>query len=358
MQAALSLAARGLGKTWPNPSVGCVLVKDGQVVGRGRTANGGRPHAETEALAMAGDAALGATAYVTLEPCSHHGQTPPCVDALIAARVARVVVAMTDPDPRVSGAGIARLKSAGIEVETGLMVEAAREQNAGFLMAKTQGRPLVTVKLATSLDGRIASASGASQWITGASARTKGHMIRAAHDAVMVGIGTVLADDPDLTCRVPGLTDPAPVSVVVDGRLELPVDSRLALAAQSRPVWVVTNDQAPMDRLDRLTQLGVRVLRVSAGTDHSVDVAAALVALAGQGITRLMVEGGSHLVASLVCANLVDRLIWFHAPAIMGGDGLAAVQSLGVTWLETLPRFALKSLLRLGDDVMETYVRT
>ena len=358
MQAALSLAARGLGKTWPNPSVGCVIVKDGVVVGRGRTAQGGRPHAETQALHMAGDAARGATAYVTLEPCSHHGQTPPCADALIAAQVARVVVAVTDPDPRVSGRGMHRLQHAGIQIRDGVLEAEAAELNAGFFLAKTHNRPLITVKLASTLDGRIASVSGDSQWITGSPARRQAHMIRANHDAVLVGIGTVLADDPDLTCRIAGMTDFPPVSVVVDGRLDLPAVSKLAQAARQRPVWVLCNEnQLQLDKAIILKELGVKLIPIAADGGHSIDLKAAVTELARSGITRLMVEGGSHIVASFFLSDLVDRLVWFRAPAIMGGDGLPAVQGLSVTALAAMPRFAVKSVHPIGDDLMETYVR-
>ncbi|MCK5275514.1 MAG: bifunctional diaminohydroxyphosphoribosylaminopyrimidine deaminase/5-amino-6-(5-phosphoribosylamino)uracil reductase RibD, partial [Alphaproteobacteria bacterium] len=220
MRAALALAGRGLGRVWPNPAVGCVLVdRDGRVTGRGWTQPGGRPHAETEALARAGGAAKGATAYVTLEPCVHHGQTPPCADALIEAGVARVIAATEDPDPRVKGGGLGRLRDAGIAVEAGLLREEAELLNAGYLMRQREGRPVVTLKLATTLDGRIATHAGESRWITGEAARARGHMMRARHDAIMVGIGTALADNPTLTCRLPGLEDRSPVRIVVDARL-------------------------------------------------------------------------------------------------------------------------------------------
>src|SRR5689334_20006331 len=213
MRAALALARRGLGTVWPNPAVGCVIVSDGRVVGRGWTQPGGRPHGETEALRRAGEAARRATAYVSLEPCCHWGKTPPCVDALIAAGVRRVVVALEDPDPRVAGRGIARLRDAGVEVETGVCTEEAAEINAGFFCRLRLGRPLVTLKLATSLDGRIATRSGESQWITGPPARERSHLLRATHDAILVGTETVIADDPQLTCRLPGLADRSPVRV-------------------------------------------------------------------------------------------------------------------------------------------------
>src|SRR5579872_6272521 len=240
MRASLGLARRGLGNTWPNPAVGCVLVREGRVVGRGWTQAGGRPHAEAEALARAGRAARGATAYVTLEPCSHHGKTPPCAEALIAAGIARVVAAIEDPDPRVSGRGIARLKEAGITVETGPCADEAVELNAGFLCRVKHGRPLVTLKLATSLDGRIATASGESRWITGAAARERAHLLRATQDAVLVGTGTALADDPQLTCRLPGLEDRSPVRVVIDRNLRLPATLRLFSEARPVPTWLVT----------------------------------------------------------------------------------------------------------------------
>src|SRR5918994_6733853 len=223
MAAALALSRRGLVNTWPNPAVGCVIVREGRVVGRGWTQPGGRPHAETEALARAGDQARGATAYVTLEPCSHWGRTPPCCDALIAAGVARVVVATGDPDPRVDGRGMRRLREAGIAVDQGLLEAEARAVIAGFVRRITRGLPLVTLKLATTLDGRIATASGESRWITGAAARRAAHALRARHDAVLVGSGTVLADDPDLTCRLPGMERGVPIArVVADARLRTP----------------------------------------------------------------------------------------------------------------------------------------
>src|SRR5580700_3393612 len=262
MRAALALARRGLGSTWPNPAVGCVIVNDGRVVGRGWTQKGGRPHAETEALQRAGVAAKGATAYVSLEPCSHHGKTPPCAEALIVARIARVVAAVEDPDPRVSGAGIARLRDAGVKVETGLCADEAAELNAGFFCRVKHGRPLVTLKLATSLDGRIATPSGESRWITGEAARERAHLLRATHDAVLVGTGTALADDPLLTCRLPGLADRSPVRIVLDRNLRLPATLRLFTEARETPSWVVTlNSSDTVGRKARHDQ-GVTVIAV------------------------------------------------------------------------------------------------
>jgi diaminohydroxyphosphoribosylaminopyrimidine deaminase/5-amino-6-(5-phosphoribosylamino)uracil reductase len=240
MRAALQIAARGLGNTWPNPSVGCVLVKEGVVIARGWTQPGGRPHAEAEALARAGEAARGATAYVTLEPCSHHGRTPPCCEALIRAGVSRVVVALRDPDSRVDGRGLARLRAAGITVEEGLMGAEAAALTAGFIRRVTRGLPIVTLKLASTLDGRIATASGESRWITGEGARRAVHALRARHDAVMIGSGTAIADDPELNCRIPGM-DPVPMlRVVADARLRLPLASKLIAGAAVLPTWVLT----------------------------------------------------------------------------------------------------------------------
>ena len=235
MALALALAERGLGNVWPNPAVGCVLVRDGRIVGRGWTQPGGRPHAETEALARAGDGAQGATCYATLEPCAHHGETGPCADALVQAGIARAVVATEDPDPRVAGRGNARLEAAGIGVTRGCMEEEARALNAGFLSRVEKGRPLVTLKLASTLDGRIATHTGDSRWITGAQARARAHLLRARHDAVMVGAASALADDPALTCRLPGMADASPVRVVIDGSARLPAGHALIAAPASSP---------------------------------------------------------------------------------------------------------------------------
>lgn len=357
MRAALSLAARGLGRTWPNPAVGCVLVRDGVVVGRGWTQPGGRPHAETEALARAGALAEGATAYVTLEPCNHYGKTPPCSLALIAAKVARVVVACQDPDPRVAGGGLARLREAGVAVVTGVCEAEALVLNEGFFNRIQHARPLVTLKLATTLDGRIATATGESQWITGPTARAWGHRLRATHDAIMVGIGTALADDPELTCRLPGLEDRSPVRVVVDSALRLPASSKLALTANRVPTWVVTRDDHDPARADALAARGVEVIPVAAGPTGRPDPVALATALAGRGLTRVLVEGGATLAGSLMGAGLVDRLEWFRAASLLGGDGLSAVSGFGVAALNAMPRFERTALRAAGADLAESYRR-
>jgi diaminohydroxyphosphoribosylaminopyrimidine deaminase/5-amino-6-(5-phosphoribosylamino)uracil reductase len=355
MRAALALARRGLGAVWPNPAVGCVIVKNGRVVGRGWTQPGGRPHGETEALRRAGEAARGAVAYVSLEPCCHWGRTPPCVDALVTAGVRRVVVALEDPDPRVAGEGLRRLRAAGLDVEVGLCAEEAAEVNAGFLSRLRLGRPLVTLKFATSLDGRIATASGESQWITGPPARERAHAMRASHDAIMVGTGTVIADDPQLTCRLPGLDHRSPVRVVIDRHLRIPPAARLIADARRIPTWVLTLRSA--DPARRATFLANRITLIDVDPDREgqVDLAAALKALGEHGITRLLVEGGAGLVAAFLRARLVDRLVWVHAPLVIGGEGVPAIAGLDLAALADARAFERLSTETIGDDVLTTF---
>ncbi|HYB08587.1 MAG TPA: bifunctional diaminohydroxyphosphoribosylaminopyrimidine deaminase/5-amino-6-(5-phosphoribosylamino)uracil reductase RibD [Alphaproteobacteria bacterium] len=357
MQAALGLARRGLGRVWPNPAVGCIIVRGGRVVGRGWTQSGGRPHAETEALRRAGEAARGAVAYVTLEPCSHRGVTPPCADALIRAGIKRVCVAIGDPDPRVSGAGIERLKNAGVDVAAGLLHDDAMEVNAGFFTLQRKARPLVTWKTATTLDGRIATHLGESQWITGELARQRAHLLRATHDAISVGVGTALTDDPELTCRLPGLEAASPVRVVIDGRLRTPLTSRLVSTNVSIPTWFVTRSDAPEERRNTLLRLGVAVILVPPGEGDRPDLNGALRELGKRGITRLLVEGGSQLAAALLREDLVDRIAWFRAPIAVGGDGLPAAAAFGVDRLAEAPRFERTSVISCGVDTLETFSR-
>ena len=356
MRAALALARRGLGQTWPNPSVGCVIVRDGRVVGRAVTATGGRPHAEALALRMAGEQARGATVYVTLEPCSHHGRTPPCADALVEAGVARVVIAARDVDPRVNGAGSARLRAAGIMVDEGLLAAEAEEINAGFTSRIRSGRPLVTLKLASTLDGRIATRDGESQWITGAVARRMAHALRGRHDAVMVGVGTVLTDDPDLTCRIPGFRTFQVIRVVADSHLRTSLTARLVASARATPTWIVSRNGADPARRRALGAAGVTLLDVP-GSDAGVDLRRALEALAERGITRLLIEGGGQLAASLLRADLVDGVAWFHAPCVMGGDGWPAAQAFGITRLADMPRFVRHTVSAVGVDVLTEFRR-
>lgn len=360
MRAALALAGRGLGRVWPNPAVGCVLVSgkvERAVVGRGWTQPGGRPHAETEALAHAGMAATGSTAYVTLEPCSHHGHTPPCTAALIEAKVARVVVAAEDPDPRVSGGGLRQLREAGIAVECGLLREEAELINAGYLLRVRSGRPLVTLKLATTLDGRIATHGGESRWITGEAARRRAHLLRARYDAVMVGIGTALADDPDLTCRLPGLEGRSPVRIIVDARLQLPLTSRLVTTTSKTPTWLVTVPRGDRDRRNAFEDGGVQIIEVAEGPGGYPAPGAMLAALGKAGLSRLLVEGGGHLAASLLRADLVDRLQWFRNAGVLGGDGVPAVAAYGIDSLSQMRRYRRSSAHPVGEDLLESYVR-
>lgn len=350
MAHALRLAARGLGQVWPNPAVGCVLVRDGLIVGRGWTQPGGRPHAETRALEQAGSRAAGATAYVTLEPCAHHGQTPPCASALISAGVARVVTALTDPDPRVSGRGHQMLRAAGIVVTEGVLTAEAAALNAGFLKRVTKGLPFLTLKLAASLDGRTATASGASRWITGPEARRKVHALRMSHDAVMVGSGTALADDPDLTIRDLGAVR-HPVRIVLDRLLRHSPDSRLGRTAGEVPVWLLHGPTAPTAARQAWEATGATLIEISA-TDGRLDLAAALRALAARGLTRILSEGGSTVAAALVKAGLVDQLALFSGSTLIGAEGHPALGPLALAALADAPRPRLVATETLGPDML------
>jgi len=359
MRSALALARRGHGVTWPNPSVGCVIVTDGQVVGRGRTADGGRPHAEAVALRMAGDAARGGTAYVTLEPCSHASDRgPACAAALVAAGVGRVEIALEDPDPRVNGQGIATLRAAGIDVGIGLCAAEAADTLAGFLIGLANKRPLVTLKLATTLDGRIAAHTGDSRWITGEPARHAGHMLRATHDAIMVGIGTVLADDPELTCRIEGARPVSPplIRIVADSNLRMPLTARLVATAHQTPTWLLARPDADPLRRVALEQVGVVVIP-TLPDGVNVDPAAALTTLHARGLTRILVEGGARLAGAMLRAGLVDRIAWFHAPAIMGSDGLAAAGAQNLDHVADLTRFTRLDMRAVGEDTLTMLAR-
>jgi len=347
---ALALAARGFGRTWPNPAVGCVIVKGSRIVGRGWTQPGGRPHAETMALAQAGDAARGATAYVTLEPCAHHGKTSPCAGALIAAGVARVVTALTDPDPRVAGQGHAILRGAGIRVTEGILTAQATAANAGFLKRVTQGLPLVMLKLATTLDGRIATQGGESRWITGPQARRAVHAMRLCHDAVLVGSGTALADDPDLTVRDLG-SGHQPVRIVIDSTLRHSADSRLGRTAGQNPVWMVHTAAAHAAARDAWAKAGARLIEAPTRDGH-VDLDAAMRLLAQCGLTRIFCEGGATLAAGLIRAGLVDRLAHFTAGVMIGAEGQAALGPLDVMALKDAPRARLLSVQTVGPDTL------
>ena len=356
MRAALALGARGLGECWPNPSVGCVIAHGPRVIARARTAAGGRPHAETEALAIAGPAARGATAYVTLEPCNHTGHTPPCAEALIAAGIARVVAATVDPDPRVDGAGLARLRQAGLQTELGLLRPEADRLLAGFAHRIRRFRPLVTLKLATTLDGRIATGTGESRWITAPLARRAAHALRAEHDAILVGAGTIHTDDPALTCRIAGARSRPLVRVIADSHLRTALASTVLTTAATIPTWFLTRPGNDAACIQAMVACGAEIIETPAGA-VGVDIAAALTQLGQRGLTRVLVEGGGHLAASLLRADLVDRIAWFHAPAIMGADGLPAVQPIGIATLAAMPRFARIDQRPLGPDTLTVLER-
>lgn len=356
MRHALSLGARGTGQVWPNPAVGCVIVKHGRVLGRGWTQPGGRPHAETVALAQAGEDATGATAYVSLEPCAHWGQTPPCADALVSASVARVVVGLRDPDPRTDGSGIDRLREAGIAVTGPVLEEEARRAHRGFLSRVLKGRPSLTLKLASSFDGRIATATGESQWITGPDARRAVHAMRMRHDAVMVGAGTARADDPSLTVRGMGAVR-QPVRVVISRRLDLPLDGGLARTAREVPVWVICGDSADADLRAAWETLGARVLAVATGPGGQVDLTAALEALGREGLTSVFCEGGGALAASLLSADLVDDLVGFSAGIVIGAEGQPGIGAMGLATLAEAPRFRLRSSRKIGADILHEWTR-
>ena len=354
MTLALTLGRRGLGRTRPNPAVGAVIVKDGVIVGRGWTQPGGRPHAEVEALRRAGAAAPGATMYVTLEPCSHHGKSPPCADAVIAAGIARVVSALEDPNSEVAGAGHARLRAAGIAVDVGVGAEEARHDHAGHIRRMCDGRPQIMLKLAISADGKAAAAGRRPVAITGEAVRDRVHLLRAQSDAIMIGSGTALADDPLLTCRLPGMEKRSPVRVVLDSALRLPLDSRLVETARETPVWVIAGPDAPGVAEEALRAKGVEVLRVAAA-GKAIDLAAALKLLAGRGITRLMVEGGPTLAAALLAADLIDEAILFQSAKVVGEGGVEALDKPAAAALTQ--QLKPVSTEPIGSDRQQIYER-
>jgi diaminohydroxyphosphoribosylaminopyrimidine deaminase/5-amino-6-(5-phosphoribosylamino)uracil reductase len=356
MSLALTLGRRGLGNAWPNPAVGAVVVKDGVVVGRGWTQPGGRPHAEVEALRRAGADAPGATLYATLEPCSHHGKTPPCVDAILAAGVVRVVSAIEDPNPKIAGEGHARLRANGIAVDLGIGADEARRAHAGHIRRVRDGRPHVTLKLAVSADEKAGLAGRRPAAITGEAARARVHLMRAMNDAVLTGIGTVLADDPQLTCRLPGMEQRSPVRVVLDSGLKLPVRSRLAASATRTLDWVFIDEAAKPDREAKLTQSGVEVLRVP-GTNGRLDLGAVLRGLVGRGVTRVMVEAGPILSAAFINADLVDDVTLFRSPATLGADAIDALDAMPLSALTQSPRLRLVNSEAVGADTLEMFER-
>jgi diaminohydroxyphosphoribosylaminopyrimidine deaminase/5-amino-6-(5-phosphoribosylamino)uracil reductase len=347
MTLATRLGHRALGTTAENPPVGCVIAKDDVVVGLGWTQAGGRPHAETEALRMAGSAARGATAYVTLEPCAHHGRTPPCAEALAAAAIARAVVAFEDPDPRVAGGGLAILRKAGIAVDMMGGPEAYPDL-AGFLTRIARKRPYVVLKLALSADGKIAEAPGRCTRITGSEAQARTHLLRAQADAILVGLGTVLADDPELTCRLPGLEDRSPIRIVADSQLLVPKAARLVRTAGQVPVWLLSVKAGTVGP-------GVDVLACRPDPRGRVDLADGLRKLGERGVNRVLAEGGARLARSLLEEGLVDELLLFRSPRTLGAEGVDGFAGLPLDHI--MAAFRGHGEERLGDDVLSVYVR-
>ena len=358
MQLALTLGRRGQGRTWPNPAVGAVVVKDGVIVGRGWTQPGGRPHAEPEALARAGDAARGATLYVTLEPCSHVGKSPPCADAIIAAGIARVVSAIEDPNPEVAGQGHARLRAAGIVVDIGLgALEAARD-HAGHFRRIRDKRPHVILKLAVSSDDKIGASGRKPVAISGEAARARVHLLRAQCDAVLVGIGTVRADDPLLTCRLPGMEARSPVRVVLDRSLRIPGVSRLVHSARETPLWVMTSSLSEAPAAMKLGAAGAQVIRVATTTTPpGLDLLAVLHALAEKRITRLLVEGGARVASSFIAAGLVDEVWLLRGPDAIGAEGVTALEALPLSAITQSPAFRVRASENLQNDTLTIYER-
>ena len=343
MKSALAIAGRGVGRVWPNPSVGCIIVKRGVVIARARTADGGRPHAETIALEQAGAAAKGATLYVSLEPCTHHGQTPPCLDAIIDAGISRVVIGAIDVDKRVSGKATKLLEDANISVTQGILEGECNALNIGFIKRVTQNRPFITLKAACTIDGKIACSSGESKWITGELARRSVHQLRSRHDAILVGKGTVIADDPILTSRTSGLAHNI-VRVILDSKLNTPADCNLVKSAKDHPLWLLHNCAAKDYGEDAVL--------------HQVnchDLNAVLKLLADQGVTRLLVEGGAKIHAAFLRENLCDELLLYRAPTIIGNEGISVVNDMNIKKLADRHDFTLSSVQAIGSDILETY---
>jgi diaminohydroxyphosphoribosylaminopyrimidine deaminase / 5-amino-6-(5-phosphoribosylamino)uracil reductase len=358
MQLALALGRRGQGRTWPNPAVGAVVVKDGVIVGRGWTQPGGRPHAEPVALSRAGEAARGATLYVTLEPCSHIGKSPPCADAIIAAGITRVVSAIEDPNPEVAGQGHARLRAAGVSVDIGLGALDAAHDHAGHFRRIRDKRPHVILKLAVSADDKIGAAGRKPIAISGEAAKARVHLLRAQCDAILVGIGTVQADDPLLTCRLPGMEARSPVRVVLDRALRISGTSRLVHSARATPLWVMTSNLSEAPAAMKLGAAGAQVIRVpTTSVPPGLDLVGVLHALAERGITRLLVEGGARVASSFVAANLVDEVWLLRGPDAIGADGIAALDALPLSAITGSPAFKLRASESLQNDTLTIYER-
>jgi diaminohydroxyphosphoribosylaminopyrimidine deaminase/5-amino-6-(5-phosphoribosylamino)uracil reductase len=361
MEAALSLGRKNLGQTFPNPAVGALVVRPDRkqplIVSRGVTARGGRPHAEAEALRAAGAAAKGATIYVTLEPCVPHGRGEPCTDQIVRAGIKRAVIALQDPNPATMGRGTARLRDAGIAVTVGPGEVEANQSHAGHIRRMKDGRPHVILKIAVSKDGNTGLAGRRPVDISGDVSRAEAHMLRATSDAVLVGVGTVLADDPLLNCRLPGMNDRSPIRIVLDGWLRTPLSSRLVQTAKDIPLWIIARPDAPLEQQRELEKAGVEVMRVSA-SGGKIDLREALWLLATREITRLLVEGGPILSAALVNANLVDEAFVVQSPKTLGGEALPALEGLPLSALLENPKLSVIERRVLGEDTLVRMFRS
>lgn len=353
MAATLSIGRRNLGRTYPNPAVGAIIVRQEEngpvVVGRGFTARGGRPHAETEALKAAGEAARGATMYVTLEPCAHLSKTPPCADAIVKSGIARCVVALEDPNPEVMGKGIERMEAAGIAVTAGIGAEDARVVHAGHIRRMLDQRPHVILKIAVSADGKTGLKGRKPARISCDASFAEAHVLRSTSDAILVGSGTVIADDPQLNCRLPGMDDRSPVRVVLDGKLQTPLGSKLIKTAKEIPVWLLASEDAPLDAEKKLKAAGAEVIRVSSEQGR-INLQAALQTLGARGITRLLVEGGPILSAALLQNDLVDEAIIVRSPNALGDDAINALEGLPLEALTDSPRLKIIERRMVGID--------
>lgn len=351
MRRALNLAERGLGMTAPNPAVGCIIVKNGTILGRGWTQKGGTPHAETEALSAAGKIAEGADIYTTLEPCCHHGKTAPCTDAIIAAKPARVICALKDPDRRVNGNGFKKLQEANIEVIENVLEEEASFLNAGYLLRVKKLRPLIALKTGSTLDGQIATKTGNSRWITNETSRAQAHALRSTYDAIIIGSRTALGDDPELTCRLSGLEDRTPIRIVADSHLSISLSSKLVQTATTNKLWILCRADADQLRSEALEQSGAKLFDIEVEPESGMmNVKSAAAMLASQGITRLLIEGGSHLSASFLRSRLIDRIYWFAAATIIGADGIPAIRGMGIEKLDELQQFKTLWNQKIGND--------
>lgn len=348
MQRALQLAKKGIGKTSPNPMVGAVIVKDGKIIGEGYHKEAGGPHAEVEALKGAKEEVKGGTLYVSLEPCCHCGKTPPCTDAIINAGISRVVIATEDPNPMVSRKGIACLKAAGIEVLVGVLKEEGMKLNEVFFKYITQKTPFVVAKIAQTIDGKIALSSGESKWITCLESRKKGHELRNIYDSIMVGIGTILADDPMLTCRLPDKTKD-PVKIIMDSKARLPFGSKVLMGNDSKVV-LATTENADTARVQTLENMGVKIIKTS-GKDK-VNIKQLLLKLGDMGITSMLIEGGPTVLSSFVKEDLIDKFTVFLAPKFIGGDGKSAIADLNIKDLQDVNNLQITNVEKIGQDVM------